>query len=163
MAQAIRLKNAHKMMTEVRVDKRRRVLRIRFADGIRGEIPLTALKGHEKLDLDRVELPTPYAILIGVQGESEPTGIPWDFARYYCDPEYAHQLEEWNKRDRHVLARNLRRLRTQRGWSQAELADHAAVSHITISRLESDGEQSPRMETLERLAEALGVGLADLF
>jgi len=151
------------MMTEVRVDKRRRVLHIRFADGVQGEIPIKDLKGYEKLDLDRVELPNPYAILIGVQGESEPTGIPWDFARTYCDLKYAGRVEQRRRRDYHVLARNLRRLRTQRRWTQEGLAQRSGVSRITISRIENEDEQSSRFETLEKLANAFGVSLAKLF
>ncbi len=163
MAQAIKLKDAYKMMTEVWVDERRRVLGVKFADGVQGEIPLKALKFHEKLDLKRIELPNPYVILIGVQGETEPIGVPWDFARLYCDPDYAEQVQRQQKRDRRVLAQNVKRLRAQRRWTQQELAKRSGVSRITISRIENEDEQSPRVETLEKLAEALGVSLAELF
>lgn len=163
MSQAVKLKNAHKMITEVRVDKHRQVLQVKFADGNSGDVPIKAIQGHEGLDLDRVELSDPYVILIGVQGEAEPVGIPWDFARIYCDPAYAEQVKQRNKRDRHALAQNLKQLRSGQGWSQEELAKHSGVSRIMIGRLENEGVSSLSLETLEKLAEALNVDLATLF
>ena len=163
MSQAVKLKNAHKMIMEVRVDKRRQVLQVKFADGNSGDVPIKAIQGHERLDLDRVELSDPYVILIGLQGEAEPVGIPWDFARIYCDPAYAEQVQQRRERDRQALAHNLKRLRSLRGWSQEELAKHSGVNRITISCIENESEQSPRFETLEKLAETLNVGLATLF
>jgi len=163
MAPAIKLKDAHKMMTEVQVDKRRRVLKVKFADGVRGEVPLKDLKNYEKLDLERIELESPYVLWIGMQGEEEPVGIPWDFVRMYCDSEYADQVRERQLRDRLILARSLKRLRARRGWTQEELAQRSGVSRVTISRFESEAELSPRIETLEKLADALEVDLAELF
>ncbi len=163
MAQAVKLKDAYKMMTEVWVDEERRVLGVRFADGVQGEIPLQELKHAEKLDLRRVELPNPYVVFLGVQGEEEPVGIPWDFARFYCDPKYAEKVRQGQGRERRALAQNVKRLRSQRGWTQRELARRSRVSRITISRIENENEPAPRVETLERLAEAFGVSLAELF
>lgn len=163
MARAIKLKDAHKMMTEVRVDKRRRVLVVRFADGAQGEVPLKDLKRHEKLDLERIELDSPYVLLIGVRGEKESIGVPWDFVRIYCDSEYADRVRKRQLRDRRILAHSLKRLRAQRGWTQEELAQRSGVSRVTISRFESEAEPSPRVETLEKLADALEVSLVDLF
>ncbi len=163
MGQVVKLKDAHKMITEVWVDEARRVLGVRFADGVQGEVPLQELKRSEKLDVQRVELPNPYVVLLGVRGEAEPLGIPWDFARFYCDPNYAERVRQRQSRDRLVLAQRVKRLRTQLGWTQQELARRAGISRITISRIENEKDPSPRVETLEKLANALGVKLAELF
>ncbi|MBI3661252.1 helix-turn-helix transcriptional regulator [Candidatus Acetothermia bacterium] len=160
--QTVQLKSAYKMMTKVQVDKRRRVLHVQFADGISGDIPLRTINDHEKLDLDRLELEDPYVIQIGVVGDAEALGIPWDFARYYCDPSYAKQVEQRHKRDRQTIAQQLRRLRHKQAWTQEQLAKRSGVSRITINRLENEVEQSPRLETLERLAEAFGIELRQL-
>lgn len=160
--QTIQLKSAYKMMTKVQVDKRRRVLHVQFADGISGDIPLRTISDHEKLDLDRLKLEDPYVIQIGVVGAAEALGIPWDFARYYCDPSYAKQVEQRHKRDRQTIAQQLRRLRHKQAWTQEQLAKRSRVSRITINRLENEVEQSPRLETLERLAEAFGIELSQL-
>jgi len=52
-------------------------------------------------------------------------------------------------------------LRTQRGLTQAKLADLAGLHQLTISRLEGDPRQV-EFETLEKLCAALGVSLSEL-
>ena len=56
----------------------------------------------------------------------------------------------------------LTRLRVERGWSQQRLADESGVNKATINQIER-GRRSPNVETLEKLASALGVGVADFF
>jgi transcriptional regulator with XRE-family HTH domain len=55
----------------------------------------------------------------------------------------------------------LRELRHARGWCVRELAARAGVDFTAINRAEL-GKTMPRLETLERLAKALGVGVKDL-
>ena len=56
----------------------------------------------------------------------------------------------------------LTRIRNERGWSQQKLSDVAKVNKATINQIER-GRRSPNVETLEKLATALGVELGDLF
>jgi transcriptional regulator with XRE-family HTH domain len=56
----------------------------------------------------------------------------------------------------------LRRLREDRRMSQQGLADVAGVSKVAINQIEG-GKRSPNVTTLEKLAEALDVEVADLF
>lgn len=60
-----------------------------------------------------------------------------------------------------VLCANLRRLRTAKGWSQGELADAAQLSRVGYRNIES-GSSAPRVDSLMRLAAALGVRLEEL-
>jgi transcriptional regulator with XRE-family HTH domain len=55
----------------------------------------------------------------------------------------------------------LRRIREQRGLSQQQLADRAGVVKSTIYEAEA-GRHIPRIQTLEKLADALGVSIVDL-
>jgi len=55
----------------------------------------------------------------------------------------------------------LRRLREQQGLSVRGLASKARVDWSAINRIEL-GKVNPRLNTLEKLAKALGVGLRDL-
>jgi transcriptional regulator with XRE-family HTH domain len=55
----------------------------------------------------------------------------------------------------------LRELRLARGMSQAELAGQADVTTNYISRLEGGGA-APGIDLVARLAQALGVAIADL-
>jgi transcriptional regulator with XRE-family HTH domain len=56
---------------------------------------------------------------------------------------------------------NLRRIREERGLSQRALADRAGVVKSTIYEAEA-ARHIPRIQTLEKLADALGVSIVDL-
>jgi Zn-dependent peptidase ImmA (M78 family)/DNA-binding XRE family transcriptional regulator len=60
-----------------------------------------------------------------------------------------------------VLSTNLRRLRLAKGKSQGELAEAAGLSRVGYRNIEA-GQVSPRVDTLLRVAAALGVRLEDL-
>jgi transcriptional regulator with XRE-family HTH domain len=59
------------------------------------------------------------------------------------------------------LAENIRRLRTERGLTAADLAARSGLGKATLSQIEA-GNGNPRLETLEALALALGVELTEL-
>jgi transcriptional regulator with XRE-family HTH domain len=58
--------------------------------------------------------------------------------------------------------RELTRIREERGLSQQGLADASGVNKATINQIER-GRRSPNLETLEKLADALTVEIADFF
>ncbi len=62
-------------------------------------------------------------------------------------------------RDR--LAKNLRRLRQIKGWSQEEFAHQADVHRTYISDLERSA-RNPTITVVDKLATALGVSLGEL-
>lgn len=62
---------------------------------------------------------------------------------------------------RQSLAASVARLRADRGRTLEELADESGVSRAFISQIESQ-RGNPTLATLDRLATALGVGVADL-
>ncbi len=57
-----------------------------------------------------------------------------------------------------MFADMLKRLRTEKGWTQQELAKRARVSKSTISMLET-GERKPSFQVLETLADIFNVNL----
>jgi putative transcriptional regulator len=159
----IELPQAARMMTRVEVDKTHRRLRVGFADGRVATVPVEEIERAGRpvrLDLDRVELPDPYVILIAnTEGGIEE--VPWDFVRHYCDAEFTRAEQEKDELSRKALGERLRRLRGEAGLTQAELAERAGVGRVTVVRIEN-GKMYARTETLRRLARALGVTLADL-
>ncbi len=56
----------------------------------------------------------------------------------------------------------IKRLRTEKGWSQAQLAVYSETSQPTVNQIET-GKRNPSTETLAKLARALGVEVMDLF
>lgn len=61
---------------------------------------------------------------------------------------------------RRVAAR-IAEIRQQRGMTQEALAKKARVHRVTLARLER-AQHPPTLDTLERIAQALGVTLPDL-
>jgi transcriptional regulator with XRE-family HTH domain len=59
--------------------------------------------------------------------------------------------------------RELREIRLRRGLSQADLTAVTGVAEFTISEIESGKRANPRPSTLRKLAQALGVEVADLY
>lgn len=57
---------------------------------------------------------------------------------------------------REIVAGNLRRLRQANGLTQEELAHGASLDRNYVGMLER-GENAPTVDTLERLAQALGI------
>jgi transcriptional regulator with XRE-family HTH domain len=62
---------------------------------------------------------------------------------------------------RDVFARNLRRLRKEREWSQEELADRAQIDRTYVSALERC-VYSASIDMVAKLADAFGVTPASL-
>jgi transcriptional regulator with XRE-family HTH domain len=62
---------------------------------------------------------------------------------------------------KHVLARNVRRLRTSTGLSQEELAARAGLHRTYISSIER-GQRNVSVENIFALAQALGCEAQDL-
>jgi transcriptional regulator with XRE-family HTH domain len=63
---------------------------------------------------------------------------------------------------RRVVARNLRRLRRERGLSQEELAARAGLNRNYIGMVERE-ENAPTVDVLEQLARALNLPAIELF
>jgi transcriptional regulator with XRE-family HTH domain len=59
------------------------------------------------------------------------------------------------------VGQRVRQLRTASGFTQAQLAERAGMATQAVSRIER-GERSPTLETVDRLAAALGVRLGVL-
>ena len=60
-----------------------------------------------------------------------------------------------------LLARNIKRFRSRRNWSQANLAEHSGLSIVYLSYIER-GNKWPYLDTLVKLAAALGVEVYEL-
>ena len=61
-----------------------------------------------------------------------------------------------------MVAKNIKKYRKAKGLSQDKLSRLADVSHATIIKIESGGIQSPTIDTVQKIAKALDVGVEDL-
>ena len=63
---------------------------------------------------------------------------------------------------KNVIGKNIRRFRQEKGISQDRLSKLADLSLNTIVNIESGGNLNPTIETLNKIATALGVKVDDL-
>lgn len=56
----------------------------------------------------------------------------------------------------------LKDLRRRKGVTQREVAESTGLTKETVDALENGRSSNPTLETLKRLAECYGVGIADL-
>lgn len=61
-----------------------------------------------------------------------------------------------------AVGKRIRELRKKKGWSQERLADEAGLHRAYMWGVEQ-GLRNPSLRNLARIADALVVGLADLF
>jgi transcriptional regulator with XRE-family HTH domain len=61
-----------------------------------------------------------------------------------------------------TLAKNVRRLRKSKGWTQDELAAQLKIKQTAISLIENN-RANPTLKTLEDIAACLGVKFTELF
>jgi len=61
-----------------------------------------------------------------------------------------------------TIAKNIKKYRKEKGLSQDKLARLADVAHATIIKIESGGIQSPTIDTVQKIAKALGVSVENL-
>ncbi len=60
-----------------------------------------------------------------------------------------------------VIGNQIRKWRLEKKVTQAELEQRSGLSHNTVSRIEC-GAVSPRIDTVERIAQALGLSVEEL-
>jgi transcriptional regulator with XRE-family HTH domain len=63
---------------------------------------------------------------------------------------------------RQVLAKNIKRYRTERGWSQEDLALEAELHRTFVAHVESC-RRNISLDNIQKIASALGVTVAELF
>ena len=61
-----------------------------------------------------------------------------------------------------VVGERIRTLRKERGWSQEVLGERADLHHTYVGAVER-GEKNASIDTLDKIADALGVEMVDLF
>jgi len=61
-----------------------------------------------------------------------------------------------------LVGERIRNLRKERGWSQEELGETADLHHTYVGAVER-GEKNASLDTLDKIADALGIEMVDLF
>lgn len=61
-----------------------------------------------------------------------------------------------------MLAKNIKKYRKIKGFSQDKLSKLANVTYNTLIKIESGANKNPTLKTLQKLAKALGITINDL-
>jgi len=61
-----------------------------------------------------------------------------------------------------IIAKNIKKYREKKGISQDKLSKLASITLHTITKIESGATLDPRIETVKKIADALGVSIDDL-
>ncbi|MBA7515574.1 hypothetical protein ES705_07616 [subsurface metagenome] len=61
-----------------------------------------------------------------------------------------------------MYLKNLVKIRKQKGWSQEKLAVESGISYNTIIKIERGGIENPKIDTVIKFADALGVSIDKL-
>ena len=61
-----------------------------------------------------------------------------------------------------IITKNIKKCRTKLGISQDKLSKLAGITLHTITKIESGATPDPRIETVKKIADALGVSIDDL-
>jgi DNA-binding XRE family transcriptional regulator len=61
-----------------------------------------------------------------------------------------------------VISENIKRLRAKLGMTQDDLAKKADIKYTTLMKVESGTVNKPSVQTMAKIAKALGVSIEDL-
>ncbi len=67
-----------------------------------------------------------------------------------------------SKKEFPPIARNIRKYRAEKGYSQDKLSKLAELSFATVTKIEAGDTPNPTVETMKKIADALGVTIDDL-
>jgi len=88
--------------------------------------------------------------------------IPWDRVLHEAEPSYPYfRGRKRRTKTTHEEGATIRELREAKGLTQAERAGAVGMMRNNISRIEA-AKHRPTLETMERIAKALKVSVADL-
>jgi DNA-binding XRE family transcriptional regulator len=146
---------------------------VKFADGRVHAVALTDLEGADDTPVERVSLSSDgYAVLLE-QCSGNRLEVPWDVVLHHAEPNHAFyrgryrgteaddDSEEGGLRRAEAIGERVRRERAKRMWTLADMSVLTGIKVPNLSRLEK-GRHLPSLETLERVADALGLPVAAL-
>jgi len=61
-----------------------------------------------------------------------------------------------------TISENIKRLRAKLGMTQDDLAKKADIKYTTLMKVESGTVNKPSVQTMDKIAKALGVSIEDL-
>jgi len=162
---AVTLK-APKSLRDCVYDAEREEFLVTFRDGRMYRFPRGLLPEDDRTEILSVQVGHDGSAFVVRQRSGKSFEVPWDFVLHHLEPGYPYfkggssqRLLEKNMAVR--ISRKLRELRQEKGFTAHEVARRSGIQRPNITRIES-GKHVPTVDTLFRLAGALGVSPAVL-
>ena len=135
---------------------------VTFDSGKEYSFPRSSLGVDDGSELVNVQVDRKRFFIRVTQVSGNRYEIPWDRVLHEAEPSYPYFRARMGrtKTTRDVGAA-IRKLREAKGITQEELAGAAGMMRSNISRIEA-AKHRPTLETMERIAKALKVSVADL-
>jgi DNA-binding XRE family transcriptional regulator len=135
---------------------------VTFHSGKEYSFPRSSLEIDDGSELVNIQLDRRRVFFRVTQASGNRYEIPWDRVLHEAEPKYLYFRGRTArpKKAREVGAA-IRKAREARGVTQETLASAVGMMRSNISRIEA-AKHRPTLETIERIAKALKVSLADL-
>lgn len=157
--------DAGKKIERVKFLDELRMFIVRLFNGKTYSLNLNDLKESDTSSVEKIELADDHYYFKVVQSSGNWLEIPWDDVLYHCEPEYRYYKGKQDQESEETRAirigKRVQGLRTARHLSISGLAEIAGMKRPNLSRVEH-GKHLPSLETIERLADALGVPVVEL-
>ena len=139
------------------------VLWLEFGDGLRRAVKWASLPFAAKLPFGPISAAArehgQAVVLVGADGSEH--DIDAGALRSAVDPAHGSTAGRRHAAERATAGARLRRMRESLGLSQEEVARRSGVPQESLSRIEN-GHRDPRLDTLRKLAAALGMDVPAL-
>lgn len=135
---------------------------VTFDSGKEYAVSRSLLECDDGTDVVKVEVDEKRFFFHVLQASGNRYEVPWDRVLYEADASYPYVRGDKARIDRSAaVGRRVKRLRTVKGMTQAQLARAAGILRPNLSRIES-GKHRPSIETIEKIAAALKLPVVDL-
>ena len=135
---------------------------VTFDSGKKYAFPRSALEVDDGSDLVKIQLDRGRFFFRVTQVSGNRYEVPWDRVLHETESSYAYlRGRAVRSKTNGDIGSRIRRLREAKGFTQEELADSVGMMRSNISRIEA-AKHRPTLETLEKIAQALDVSVADL-
>ena len=135
---------------------------VTFDSGKEYSVPRSSLEVDDGSDVVSVQVERRRFYFRVTQSSGNRYEIPWDRVLHEAEPAYRHFRRNMARRmTTHNLGATIRKLREASGYTQDQLATAVGMMRSNVSRIEA-AKHRPTLETLEKIANALKVTVADL-
>ena len=135
---------------------------VTFDSGKEYGFPRSALEVDDGSDLVSIQVDRRRFFFRVTQVSGNRYEIPWDRVLHEAEPSYPYFRRRMGRTKKtQKVGATIRKLRDEKGITQMELARATGMMRANVSRIEA-AKHRPTLETMERIAKALKVPVADL-